>query len=192
MKKMSLARKVTFSAVACVVLFICFAVVSSAVLTTSRFWESENVQIWLNDEEPIISGEGIFFEPGMNYTKDFELRNDGKTILSYRLYFDNVDGGLADVVEVTIRDGEKVLYQGTINELNKYDTRNAEEGIRPRETKVLTISFDYPKYAGMPDLGTYATFDLWAVGVPHAGAGGDNLVDQYVSEVDAAETVVNP
>ena len=185
MTQREFSKKLLFLLIVGVALVVCLGITSSAVLIGSKYWESENVQIWLNNEEPIITDDDIVFEPGVTAVRDFEVRNDGNTILSYRLYFDNVEGDLADVIVVTIRKGDKVLYEGTISQLNKYDTRNADDFIRPRQSAALTIEFHYPEEASMLSADSFTTFDLWAVGVPHAGAGGDDIVDGYVAEQDA-------
>lgn len=61
----------------------------------------------------MIRPDEFLFEPGMTVKKDFFIENDSTGTVYYRLYFAGVSGDLADVLEVTVKDGNKTLYSGT-------------------------------------------------------------------------------
>ena len=83
----------------------------------NNYFRTGEVKLNLNDGEPIISEHEFLFEPGMTVKKDFFIRNESTWDVYYRIYFDNISGGLADVLDVTIKNGETVLYSGKPSEL---------------------------------------------------------------------------
>ena len=66
----------------------------------------------------------------------------------YRIYFDNISGGLADVLDVTIKNGETVLYSGKPSELVRSSVPAAEDILAVGERRELTVYFYFPKEAG--------------------------------------------
>ena len=76
----------------------------------------------------------------MTVNKDFTLSNTGTADVYYKLYFRDVSGELADVLEVTLTDGSDVLYTGTLSGLTpppappcaKRPTRRLPPWPRPR------------------------------------------------------------
>lgn len=77
------------------------------------------VAIDLNGGKPILTEDEYLFEPGMTVNKDFTLSNTGTADVYYKLYFRDVSGELADVLEVTLTDGSDVLYTGTLSGLTR-------------------------------------------------------------------------
>ncbi len=177
-------RKLVFATVASVVLVLGLAVTSVALARASAFSESANVKIHLDNDAPLICIEDGSFAPGSKVIRNFEVKNTGRSMLSYRLYFDNVEGALGDIVQVIIKDGDQVLYQGTINQLNKYDNRNVGKMLTKNDPHELTAEFYYPPDQPMLEPGMGVTFDLCAVGMPYSSA--DALMDQYVAAQGAA------
>ena len=80
----------------------------------------------------------------------------------YKLYFDNVEGGLADVLEVEIRDGDTVLLEGKISELTKEQVGVADDILKLKERRELTVSFHFPAEAGNSTQNLYLSFDFKA------------------------------
>ena len=54
----------------------------------------------------------------MTVDKPFFLKNEGADCW-YRLYFNNVSGSLSSVLEVTVSDGETVLFTGKMSDLTQ-------------------------------------------------------------------------
>ena len=106
-----------------VVLAVClcittFALVYSTVAVDNNLFQTGEIRVNLNDGKPVIEEDEFLFEPGMTVEKDFFLENQGTWDVYYKLYLDNVEGGLADVLDVAIRDGDTVLYLSLIHILH--------------------------------------------------------------------------
>ena len=98
----------------------------------------------------------------MTVVKDFFIENDSTWDVYYRLYLDNVTGGLADVLTVTIKDGNKVLYSGTANELTKQNVVAADDTLKIGQRRNLTAVFHYPENSGNETQNLNLTFTLCA------------------------------
>ena len=161
------AKKLTASVAAVIVLAVClcittFALVYSTVAVDNNLFQTGEIKINLNDGKPVIEEHEYLFEPGMTVEKDFFLENQGTWDVYYKLYFDNVEGGLVDVLEVAIRDGDTVLFGGKIADLTKEKVGAAEDILKLNERRDLTISFHYPEEAGNSGQAQYLAFDLKA------------------------------
>ena len=122
------AKRLTASVAAVIVLSIClcittFALVYSTVSVNNNLFQTGGVRINLNDGKPVIEEHEFLFEPGMTVEKDFFIENHSTWDVYYKLYFEHVEGGLADVLEVAIRQGEKTLFSGKVSELTKKTPR---------------------------------------------------------------------
>ena len=110
--------RLTGGIVAVIVLAVCLVVTTvalaySMISVRDNTFATGGVRINLNDGEPVIRPDEFLFEPGMTVKKDFFIENDSTGTVYYRLYFAGVSGDLADVLEVTVKDGNKTLYSGT-------------------------------------------------------------------------------
>lgn len=167
MDKKKTATRLTGAIALVVVLAIClaittFALVYASVSVENNLFHTGSVRINLNDGKPIIREEEFLFEPGMTVEKEFFVQNESTWDVYYRIYFDNVSGGLADVLEVTIRDGDKVLYSGTASELTKQNITAADDVLRVNERRSLTASFHFPENSGNEAQNLALTFTLCA------------------------------
>lgn len=161
------AKKLTGSIIAVVVLALClcvttFALVWTTVSVDNNLFHTGTVKINLNDGKPVIEEHEFLFEPGMTVKKDFFLENESTWDVYYKLYFDNVNGGLADVLEITVQDGDRTLYQGTAAELNRTDVGTANDILRLNERRELTVCFHFPEEAGNSAQNLTLTFDMCA------------------------------
>ena len=121
------------------------------------------IGIDLNGGEPVIREEEFVFEPGMTVAKDFYVENDGTWDEYWRLYLDDVSGGLADVLEVTVSDGGEVLYSGTATGLSGRQSAVAGDGaLAVGERRELTMTFHYPEVAGNGGQGQSLVFSVRA------------------------------
>lgn len=161
------AKKLTGGIVAIIVLAVClvittFALVYASVSVENNLFRTGEVKINLNDGEPVIREHEFLFEPGMTVKKDFFIENESTWDVYYRLYFDNVSGGLADVLEITVKDGDKVLYSGTANELTKKNVVAADDTLKIGQKRNLTVYFHFPEEKGNEAQNLDLTFTMCA------------------------------
>ena len=165
--KTNTSRRLTASIVAVVALAICFCITTFALIYASvtvenNIFSTGLVKINLNDGKPVIEEGEFLFEPGMTVKKDFFLENLSSDAVYYRLYFDDVEGGLADVLEITIAEGDKVLYTGNANDLSKENVSAADTPMEIGERKDLTVWFHFPETAGNSKMDLSLSFDICA------------------------------
>lgn len=161
------AKKLTGGIIAIIVLAVClcittFALVWASVSVENNLFHTGSVEINLNDGKPVIHENEFIFEPGMTVKKDFFIENNSTLSVYYKLYLDNVSGGLADVLEISIKDGEKTLYTGTANELNCRNVVAADDILQMKEKKTLTVVFYYPEDKGNDTQNLDLTFTMCA------------------------------
>ena len=166
-EKNKTAKKLTASVVAVIILAVClcittFALVYSTVAVDNNLFQTGEIKIDLNGGQPVITEHEYLFEPGMTVEKPFYIENQGTWDVYYKLYFDNIEGGLADVLDVEIRDGDTVLFNGKIADLTKEKVGAADDVLRLHERRELTISFHFPEEAGNDAQNLYLSFDLKA------------------------------
>lgn len=147
------AKKLTGGIITIIVLAIClcfttFALVWATVSVENNLFHTGSVDINLNDGKPVIHENEFIFEPGMTVKKEFFIENNSTWSVYYKIYFDNVSGGLGDVLRITVKDGEKTLYTGTANELNRQSVTAADDILQMKEKKTLTVVFYYPEDKG--------------------------------------------
>ncbi len=167
MNETKTAKKLTGGIVVIVILAIClcvttFALVYATVSVENNLFHTGEVKINLNDGEPVIREHEFLFEPGMTVKKDFFIKNESTWDVYYRIYLDDVSGGLADVLEITVKDGDKVLYSGTANELTKQNVAAANDMLKIGEKRNLTVYFHYPETSGNATQNLDLTFTLCA------------------------------
>lgn len=160
-------RRMKGSIAAVVVLSLClaittFALVYATVTVENNLFHTGKVSINLNDGKPVIEEHEFLFEPGMTVVKEFFIENNSTWDVYYKLYFDHVEGSLADVLEVSIMDGDKTLFSGKMNELTRTNVSAADDALKLQERRVLNIVFHFPEETGNEAQGTYLTFDLKA------------------------------
>lgn len=161
------SRKLTASVVAVIILSICLCITTYALVMVSvsvrdNYFKTGSIEINLNNGKPVIEEHEFLFEPGMTVTKDFFIQNESTWDVYYKIYFDDVKGGLATVLQITISDGDKVLFEGTAAELSETNVGAADDTLRLGEIRNLTISFHYPESAGNVTQDMSLTFKLCA------------------------------
>ena len=160
-------KKITAGIIAVIILCFCLCVTSFALVyeileVRDNYFHTGNVEINLNNGEPVIQEHEFIFEPGMTVFKDFFIENMSSWEVYYRLFFDNVDGALADVLEIRIQDGEKLLFSGKASEFTRENTPAADDTLAMGERRNLTIYFHYPEEAGNDTQGCALSFVLCA------------------------------
>ena len=158
----SVAQDVLFFAI---MLAVCLVVTTvalaySMISVRDNTFATGGVRINLNDGEPVIRPDEFLFEPGMTVKKDFFIENDSTGTVYYRLYFAGVSGDLADVLEVTVKDGNKTLYSGTPTQLE--NTQAADDLLAVGQRRTLTMYFHFPEATGNSAQAKDLTFTLCA------------------------------
>ena len=166
-RKKETARKLTESMVTVVVLTICLCINTLALIYASisiedNLFHTGNIKINLNDGKPVIEEHEFLFEPGMTVKKEFFIENLSTWDVYYKLYMDHVEGGLSDILEITVKDGEKVLYQGTASSLSSDQVSAAVDTLKIKEKRNLAIYFHFPETAGNQIQDRSLSFDLCA------------------------------
>lgn len=167
MLRIKTAEKLTGGIIVVVFLTIClcittFALVYTSVSVENNLFHTGEVNINLNNGNPIIREHEFLFEPGMTVKKDFFIENNSTRDVYYRIYFDNISGGLADVLEISVKDGDKVLYSGTANELTRANVIAADDTLGIGQRKNLTAYFRFPEEKGNVAQSLDLTFTMCA------------------------------
>ena len=139
-----------------------WALVYQKVVVEENVFQTGQVSICLNDNQPIFD-EVMLFEPGMVVEKDFTLRSDSSCDVYYRLHFSDIDGAFAEAVTVAVADGETILFQGTLAEMN--GVRCATGLLKEGEERKLRITFHVPEDCGNKMQNQTIWFDLHAEAV---------------------------
>lgn len=145
--KLSAGIAVLIGLVAC----LCITTLALVYVTESaenNSFETGSIGINLNDGQAVIAVDEFIFEPGVTVEKDFFVENTGTDGIYYKLYFKDVSGGLADIIDVTLKDGEKILASGKLSELTEDAVNAADEILAEGEKKELKIFFRFPEDAG--------------------------------------------
>lgn len=142
-----------------------YALVMVSVSMPDNYFQTGNIDINLNDGRPVIAEHEFIFEPGMTVTKEFFIENRSTWDVFYKIYFAEVKGGLANVLKIEIRDGERCLFAGTAGELSENRVNAADDVLQTSEKKNLTISFYYPEEKGNETQNLTLSFKLCAEAV---------------------------
>lgn len=146
-----------------IILIICFfittfAVMKHLVVVEDNLFQTGSIKINLNDGNPIIEENELLFEPGMTLAKQFFVENQGTFDVYYKIYFDELQGDLIDVLNVTIKKDDDVIYNGTPSNLNKKNVDVVDEILGVNDKHVLDIIFHYPENANNSTQGDNISF----------------------------------
>lgn len=161
------AKRLTGGIIAIVALAVClcittFALVYASVSVENNLFHTGKVKINLNDGKPVIREHEFIFEPGMTVKKDFFIENDSSWDVYYRIYLENVSGGLKDVLEITVKDGDRALYSGTASELTQQNVTAADDTLKIGQKRNLTVYFHFPEDKGNETQNRDLTFTMCA------------------------------
>lgn len=163
----STSKKLTASVATVILLAVClcittFALVWATVSVDNNLFHTGTVKINLNDGKPVIEEHEFLFEPGMTVKKDFFIENQSTWDVYYKLYFDDIEGGLADVLDISVRCGDAVLFEGKANELTKENVGAADDVLKLNERRELSMYFHFPEEAGNSAQNLILTFSMKA------------------------------
>lgn len=166
-KKNNASKKLMAGMVILIILTLCLCITTVALVIASlrvenNLFRTGLVDINLNDGKTIVEETGCTFEPGATVEREFFIENNSTFDVYYKIYFANVSGQLADVLKVSIKDGETVIYSGTANELSREAVIAAPDALKIGERKNLTVSFYFPPEAGNAAQNAAVAFDIGA------------------------------
>lgn len=168
MSKSRLNKQLTVSVVLVVMLSLCLCITTYALVTVSdtvfnNTFKTGYINIEINEGKVLFPEASFRFEPGMTLEKDVPLVNNSTDDAYYRVYFSQIQGDLADILIITIKDGDQLLYTGTARRLT---AENVQIGtISAGATRTLSVSFHYPEAEGNNGQGKQLSFDLCAEAV---------------------------
>ena len=173
--KGNIPRRIKINIATIILLAIClcittFALVASTVVQRNIF-ETGNIDIQvidengkINDEARLIEERDFLFEPGMTVVKPVYVKNTGTWDAYCKLYFKDIKGDLADILDVTVADkitGD-VLYTGKVSGLNSTSKALGVTEIKEKEKREYTVTFHYPEAEGNAGQGKELTFTMEA------------------------------
>ena len=150
-----------------VVLIACFSITTFALVSLNiavkeNTFSTGRIKININDGKSVINNDELHLEPGMTIKEDFFVENEGSVDAYYKLYLDNISGGLADAIEITIKDGNKILYSDIAKNLTKQSVEAIDEILGSGQKKDLTIYLHYPESEGNKTQNSDLVFTLCA------------------------------
>ncbi len=162
-------RKIKISFITIIIIAIClcvttYAYVLSQIKVEDNYFQTGEVKINLNDGKEVISEDEYLFEPGVTVEKEFFIKNESSYSVYYKIYFSDVKGGLATILEITILDEQDdIVYQGTASELTKDKVDALDDTLEVNETRNFKIIFHYPKDKGNETMNQQLSFRLEAL-----------------------------
>lgn len=170
MNKKNITRRLSAGIFAIICLSVClcittFALVFTTVKVENNHFQTGGVGINLNNGKAVIEANEFLFEPGMTVEKDFFVENTSSDAVYYKVYFNNVSGGLAEVLEVKITAGDRVIANGTIAQLSEKTSFADDDDLSLNEKRELKIYFHFPEDSGNSAQDGFLSFDLCAKAV---------------------------
>lgn len=164
------ATKLTTGIALVIILSIClcittFALAYATITVEYNIFSTATMQINLNDGKPVIEENEFLFEPGMTVKKDFFLENQSSIEVYYKIYFEELDGGLANFLQVTIKAGDEILYDGMARNFTRNKVEAAETSLAAGQKQDLEIYFYFPPEIGNAAQGLDLSFKLAAEAV---------------------------
>lgn len=147
-------RRRVYILIALVLLVAAFVLTAYAASYLTRevkdnYFQTGEISIDLNGGQPVITPEEYLFEPGMTVVKDFYLKNTGTWAVYYKIYFTDVKGNLADVLEVSIQDEDGTeMFAGTLAGMTRLKVKTADDILEVDEQKNFKVVFHFPEKAG--------------------------------------------
>lgn len=151
------------------IIILLFAIGAGAIYAYNLYaivqgntFQTGTLKINLNDGYALLYAHEYTFEPGMTVERDFFIKNEGTIDAYYKLYFANVEGEIADYLEITIKDDTKILYTGTLTSLTRENVAAADKILAVGETHSLTAIFHMPEGTENEAQNKTISFDFFA------------------------------
>lgn len=163
-------KKAVSSLIAIAVLFVMlvlttYALVSSFVSVDHNLFQTGTVKIELNGGKTVFDGSDMNIEPGHTLVRDFTVENKGSAEVYVRLYLENVQGALQEVLTFSVYDGDKLLFTGKAKDFSKNTPCISETPLAVGETRTLTAVVKMDESAGNAYQTAGITFDITAEAV---------------------------
>lgn len=139
-----------------------FAIGLSLVEVPGNAFRTGHIRLNLNDGRPVIQENEFAFEPGATIQKNFFLQNEGTWEVYYKLYFSDIQGDLADILDVRIESDGEILYSGKMSALTRRKVQPANTRLAVDQRREFTITFHFPENAGNEYKNAELTFELCA------------------------------
>ena len=186
--KSNTEKKLKIGIVVIVLLSICL-IFTSTVLAMSTLSIGNNIfktgmisiklgginngeEYYFDDSHKLITENEFLFEPGITVEKKFFIENVAGNKgwdVYYKIYFDNIEGELANEIEVCLKDEyENVYFNGKAKDFVKNNVITAEKALSVVDNynkHYYIISFHYPEECGNVGQGKILEFDLCAKAV---------------------------
>lgn len=104
-------------------------------------------------------------EPGHSLVRNFTVENTGSADVYVRLYLENVEGALQEVLTFSVYDGDKLLFNGKAKDFSKQSPCISETPLTVGETRTLTAVVKMDESAGNAYQTAGITFDMTAEAV---------------------------
>lgn len=171
---MNSKKRLSISLTALIALCLGLCVTSFALGYTflrveDNFFHTGTVDIELQESNFVIQGSStgdFLFEPGMRVYKTFTLENKSTDPngVWYKLYFKDISGSLAHIIDVTIYDGATEVLSGKLSTLTRANA-TALDQLALNESRTFKVEFHYPESEGNAGQGGTAEFTICAEAV---------------------------
>ena len=153
--------------IVCVVLsLVLCAAVAAAILSMverrDNYFQTARVSIDLNGGESVFDGSDMNVEPGMRLARDFTITNNSTVDVWYRLYLDNISGKLTEAMDLSIYDGDELLFKSAMSEMTVDRAFVAEAALGVNETVTLTAIITMRPTSGNVFMNEALSFELRA------------------------------
>ena len=126
-------------------------------------------EYYFDDNHKLITENEYLFEPGITVEKKFFIENVGGNKgydVYYKIYFDNIEGELANEIDVCLKDEhDNEYFNGKAKDFirgNVLTANNTLSVLHNHNKHYYTISFHYPEECGNAGKGKALAFDLCA------------------------------
>ncbi len=137
-----------------------FALIFSFVEVEDNKFVTGKVEIELNGGQPVFDGTEAHIEPGSSLTKEFTVTNTGTADAYFRIYLENTKGMLKDSLHFSLYDGDKLIYEGRADSLNKENPCVSEELLKRGDTRLLKAVVTMNQDSGNIYQASALTFDI--------------------------------
>lgn len=145
-KRLLMALSAAFLAAA-ILLLLTADLAHAGTARSANLLKADTLCINLNDGQPLIQEEDLLLS-GLTVEREFFIENNSSCVVCYRLYLEDVSGGLEDMVIITIRDGDTVLFSSPASALTAENAATSIDALASGQRKYLTIHFTLPEECG--------------------------------------------
>ena len=161
-KKRAVTSIIAIIVLVCMLVVTTYALIASFVSVDNNLFQTERVEIELNGGKTVFDGADMNVEPGHALIREFTVENKGTADVHVRLYLENVQGPLQEVLTFAIYDGDQLLFRGTADELTRESPCVSDSPLKVGESRTLTAIVTMDASAGNVYQNGGITFDMTA------------------------------